>query len=114
MSAESGAGLDEATSRRLVEKAVAMKDKAYCPYSKFRVGAALLTKEGPIFTGELYTSVYPPAGLVGGARPPVIAFLAGCNVENSAYPLCICAERTAVVKAVSEGHRDFVAIAVAT
>lgn len=52
MSAESGPVLDEATSRSLVEKAVAMKDKAYCPYSNFRVGAALLTKGGEVFTGE--------------------------------------------------------------
>ncbi|XP_012939930.1 cytidine deaminase [Aplysia californica] len=61
---------------------------AYCPYSKFKVGAALLTKEGKVFTG--------------------------CNVENVSYPLCICAERTAIVKAVSEGYREFKAMAIAT
>ena len=54
MSAESGAVIDEATVRSLVKEAVAMQDKAYCPYSKFRVGAALLTKGGKVFTGELY------------------------------------------------------------
>lgn len=66
MSAESGAapGLDEVTRRNLVDKAVAMKANAYCPYSNFRVGAALLAKGGQVFTGEL-----PHLGLiVGGAR----------------------------------------------
>ncbi|GFS23608.1 cytidine deaminase [Elysia marginata] len=61
---------------------------AYCPYSKFPVGAALLTEDGTIFTG--------------------------CNVENAAYPLGICAERTALVKAISEGYRKFKAIVIAT
>lgn len=65
-----------------------MREKAYAPYSKYKVGAALLTNDGKIFTG--------------------------CNVENAAYGEAICAERTAVVKAVSEGHQNFVGIAVAT
>ena len=65
-----------------------MREKAYAPYSKYKVGAALLTSDGKIFTG--------------------------CNVENAAYGEAICAERTAVVKAVSEGHQNFVGIAVAT
>ncbi|OEF96221.1 cytidine deaminase [Desulfuribacillus alkaliarsenatis] len=59
---------------------------AYAPYSKFAVGAAVLTA-----TGQVYT---------------------GCNVENSSYGLTNCAERTAVYKAVSDGHRSFVAIAI--
>ena len=72
----------------LVEQAISMLDRSYCPYSNFPVGAALLCKDGTVFTG--------------------------CNVENAAYGSTICAERTALVKAVSEGHRDdFVAIAVA-
>lgn len=61
---------------------------AHAPYSKFRVGAALLTKKGKVFTG--------------------------CNVENSSYSLTICAERSAVFKAISEGHTQFVAIAVSS
>lgn len=61
---------------------------AYAPYSKYQVGAALLTASGKIFTG--------------------------CNVENATYPATICAERVAITKAISEGERDFVAIAVAT
>jgi cytidine deaminase len=63
-------------------------DAAYAPYSKFRVGAALLTDDGTIYTG--------------------------CNVENRSFGLTICAERSAVVRAVSDGRRVFVAIAIAT
>ncbi|MFK7769288.1 MAG: cytidine deaminase [Mariniblastus sp.] len=71
---------------RLVDLAIESRQKAYAPYSKFLVGAALLTRDGTIFTG--------------------------CNVENTSYGLCICAERTAMCKAVSEGHQEFQAIAV--
>uniref|UniRef100_A0A8C9GKC9 Cytidine deaminase n=1 Tax=Piliocolobus tephrosceles TaxID=591936 RepID=A0A8C9GKC9_9PRIM len=63
------------------------KKSAYCPYSHFPVGAALLTQEGRIFKG--------------------------CNIENACYPLGICAERTAIQKAISEGYKDFRAIAIA-
>ncbi|KAH8915182.1 cytidine deaminase [Atractiella rhizophila] len=62
------------------------KEASYSPYSKFRVGACLLTEDG--------------------------TFIKGCNVENASYGGAICAERTAVVKAVSEGHRSFLGIAV--
>ncbi len=75
-------------TQTLIEHALAARKKAYAPYSKYKVGAALLTA-----TGEIYE---------------------GCNVENAAYGLCMCAERTAVFKAVSEGVREFSAIAVAT
>ena len=75
------------TERELCQKAVAMLDMAYVPYSHFPVGAALLCKDGTVFTG--------------------------CNIENAAYGAGICAERTAMSKAISEGHRDFVRIAVA-
>ena len=68
------------TDRELVELAFTMLKRSYVPYSKFPVGAALLCADGTVFTG--------------------------CNVENSAYGSTICAERTAIVKAVSEGHRD--------
>ncbi len=72
----------------LVAQAKAAREQAYAPYSGYRVGAALLTRSGLVFTG--------------------------CNVENAVYPLTTCAERTAVVKAVSEGEREFVALAVVT
>jgi cytidine deaminase len=71
---------------RLVELARAARERAYARYSDYPVGAALLTSSGKVYTG--------------------------CNVENAAYGLTICAERTAVVKAVSEGDRQFQAIAV--
>lgn len=71
----------------LVHAAIRARELAYAPYSKFRVGAALRTVSGKIFTG--------------------------CNVENASYGLCICAERTAICKAISEGERDFAAIAIA-
>ncbi|WP_242220916.1 cytidine deaminase [Bacillus cereus group sp. BfR-BA-01380] len=67
--------------QKYIEEANKMLSKAYIPYSKFPVGAALVTKEGKIYTG--------------------------CNIENASYGLCNCAERTAIFKAVSEGERDF-------
>jgi cytidine deaminase len=72
----------------LVEQALEVRERAYAPYSGYKVGAALLSRSGTVYTG--------------------------CNVENAVYPLCICAERTAVAKAVSEGEDEFVAIAVAS
>ncbi|XP_071109249.1 cytidine deaminase-like [Haliotis cracherodii] len=74
--------------QQLVKKSHEMKQMSYCPYSNFPVGAALLTADGTVFTG--------------------------CNVENASYGLVICAERTAIVKAVSEGHRKFKAMALAS
>jgi len=73
---------------QLVRQAMEARRHAYAPYSNYQVGAALLGVSGRVYTG--------------------------CNVENAVYPLTTCAERTAVVKAVSEGERDFVAIVVAT
>ena len=75
------------TRDELKAAAVAMLDRAYIPYSRFPVGAALECGDGTVFTG--------------------------CNIENAAYGATICAERTAVAKAVSEGHRDFVRIVIA-
>ena len=75
------------TDQALVDLAFTMLERSYVPYSHFPVGAALLCGDGAVFTG--------------------------CNVENAAYGSCICAERTALVKAVSEGRRDFVRLAVA-
>lgn len=72
--------------RELFRTAQQVVQYAYAPYSRFKVGAALLTKSGEVFTG--------------------------INVENSSFGATICAERTAFVKAVSEGHREFDAIAV--
>ncbi|MFS8651282.1 MAG: cytidine deaminase [Caldibacillus sp.] len=70
----------------LYEQALAAREKAYVPYSKFAVGAALLTKDGKIYRG--------------------------CNIENAAYSMCNCAERTAFFKAISEGDTEFVALVV--
>jgi cytidine deaminase len=80
--------MDERSKKELVTQAMQARERAYAPYSNYKVGAALLGKSGTVYTG--------------------------CNVENAVYPLGICAERTAVVKAVSEGEREFTAIAVAT
>lgn len=72
----------------LIQQAIAASANAYAPYSNYPVGAALQTPDGVIFTG--------------------------CNVENASYPVTICAERVALTKAVSEGHRAFSVIAVVT
>uniref|UniRef100_A0A3Q4AIQ9 Cytidine deaminase n=1 Tax=Mola mola TaxID=94237 RepID=A0A3Q4AIQ9_MOLML len=74
--------------KKLIQQSQEAKKQAYCPYSKFRVGAALLTLENHVFTG--------------------------CNVENACYNLGICAERNAMAKAVSEGCKVFKAIAIAS
>lgn len=71
----------------LIKEALRMRQYSYAPYSHFHVGAALLTEEGRIYTG--------------------------CNIENAAYTPTNCAERTAFFKAVSEGERNFKAIAIA-
>ena len=71
----------------LTEAALAARERAYTPYSGFKVGAALLAKSGKLYQG--------------------------CNIENAAYTPTICAERTAFAKAVSEGELEFSAIAVA-
>ena len=70
----------------LIALALQAREKAYTPYSHFKVGAALLTKSGNVYTG--------------------------CNIENAAYTPSNCAERTAFFKAVSEGEREFAAIAI--
>lgn len=73
--------MEKALELKLKKEANDMLEMAYVPYSKFPVGAALLTKEEEIFTG--------------------------CNIENASYPLSNCAERTAIFKAVSEGKMEF-------
>jgi cytidine deaminase len=75
-------------SKELYDRAVAISRNAYAPYSNYLVGAAVLTKDGNVFEGV--------------------------NVENAAYPLGVCAEKTALVKAVSEGYKpgDFAAIGI--
>jgi cytidine deaminase len=70
----------------LIEEAKKARDKAYAPYSKFPVGAALLASNGLVYYG--------------------------CNIENAAYSLCNCAERTALFKALSDGEREFLMLAV--
>ena len=74
------------TDAELIRAAFKARSFAYTPYSHFKVGAALLAKNGMVYTG--------------------------CNIENAAYGVTICAERTAIFKAVSEGRRDFVRIAI--
>lgn len=75
------------TDEKLLETAIGMLSYSYVPYSHYPVGAALLGKDGKVYTG--------------------------CNVENAAYGNTLCAERTALCKAVSEGAREFTAIAIA-
>jgi cytidine deaminase len=74
------------TDEQLIELAKQARELAHAPYSKFRVGAALVTSDGRVFTG--------------------------CNVENSTYSLSVCAERVAALKAVSEGATDIARVAV--
>ena len=75
------------TDRQLINLAEQASRNAYVPYSHFAVGAALECRDGTVFTG--------------------------CNIENAAYGLTICAERTAIFKAISEGHRDLKRIVIA-
>ena len=75
------------TDRELIEMALAARRNAYIPYSHYAVGAAVLTEDGCVYTG--------------------------CNIENAAFSATICAERTAIFKAVSEGHRTLSRIAIA-
>ncbi|TES90220.1 MAG: cytidine deaminase [Candidatus Cloacimonadota bacterium] len=74
------------TDKELLEKAKKAREYAYAPYSKFFVGAAILTKSGKVYTG--------------------------CNVENSSYGLTVCAERIALFKGVSVGEKEFLKLAV--
>lgn len=78
--------MSETQIKELIETAIAQLAFSYTPYSHFKVGAALLAKNGQIYTG--------------------------CNIENAAYTPTNCAERTAVFKAVSEGYREFEKIAI--
>ncbi|XP_040890188.1 cytidine deaminase b [Toxotes jaculatrix] len=80
--------LSQETVNKLILQSQEAKKQAYSPYSKFRVGAAILTFDNRVFTG--------------------------CNVENACYNLGLCAERNAISKAVSEGYRTFKAIAIAS
>lgn len=82
------AQIGETQIEQMIDLCEKMLDKSYCVYSNFPVAAALITEDGTVFSG--------------------------CNVENSSYGLAICAERTAAVKAVSEGHRKFKACFVRT
>ncbi|WP_010530786.1 cytidine deaminase [Lentibacillus jeotgali] len=75
------------SNQELLKEAIAIKNKAYVPYSKFPVGAALLSRSGKIYTG--------------------------CNIENAAYPVSCCAERVAIFKAVADGVYDFSEMTVA-
>lgn len=79
-------GRNSVEMEKLIDEAKAAREKAYVPYSKFKVGAALLTVDGKIYQG--------------------------CNIENAAYSVTNCAERTALFKAFSEGERNFSVLAV--
>ncbi|MCM3543180.1 cytidine deaminase [Priestia megaterium] len=70
----------------LIDEAKKAREMAYVPYSKFKVGSALLTKDGKVYRG--------------------------CNIENAAYSMCNCAERTALFKAYSEGDKEYAALVV--
>ncbi len=78
--------MEKDLGRKLMQVAIEYRKRSYAPYSHFQVGAALLTKDGEIF--------------------------GGCNIENAAYTPSNCAERTAIFKAVSEGKKEFSAIAI--
>jgi len=80
--------LDDDLLEDLIRKAAEASKRAYCPYSRFPVGAALLTPSGSIFVG--------------------------CNVENASYGLAICAERSALSSAVVQGEREIAAVVIAT
>lgn len=86
ITAEMEKKLSDPEVEKLIDASLRARQKAYCVYSKFAVGAALLTTEGEV--------------------------IEGCNVENVSYGLTICAERTAVCSAVAQGHRNFQAIAI--
>ncbi|TKC53105.1 hypothetical protein EI555_014701 [Monodon monoceros] len=102
--------------QRLLLSCREAKKSAYCPYSRFPVGAALLTGDGRIFSGPPFGALYGPAPQCLTQRrlpAPPIALL-GCNIENACYPLGVCAERTAIQKAISEGYKEFRAIAISS
>jgi len=80
--------LDPEKKQKLIEAAILARQWAYAPYSNYKVGASLLTASGKVYDGG--------------------------NVENAAYPDCMCAERVAMYKAVSEGEMEFEAMAIAT
>lgn len=80
--------MDDSEISDLIQKAIEVKNRAYAPYSKFKVGAALLTEGGQVFHG--------------------------CNIENISFSPTVCAERTAIFTAVVEGNYEFKAIAIAS
>ena len=80
--------LSDETKKTLIETALRARNWAYAPYSRYQVGASLLTASGKIYEGV--------------------------NVENAVFPLTMCAERVAIYKAVSEGEREFTAMVIAT
>ncbi|XP_067359291.1 cytidine deaminase-like isoform X1 [Channa argus] len=121
--------LSDETVKNLIDQSHEAKKQAYCPYSKFRVGAALLTFDDSVITEtsnhcqqyDKEMTVWSMDGTKSSkSRGPQHKCLGWgeandcCNVENACYNLGICAERNAISKAVSEGSRTFKAIAIAS
>ncbi len=79
-------GMSQMNKETLIQEAKKARERAYAPYSKFKVGAALLTKDDQVYHG--------------------------CNIENAAYSMCNCAERTALFKAYSDGNKEYKALVV--
>jgi cytidine deaminase len=95
----------------LASLSAAAKERAYCPYSKFRVGAALLSDSDSSSSTTSPTTSTPTSTTSPSSGPH---YISGANIENASYPVGICAERSALSRAIVDGHRRFRAIAVST
>ncbi len=119
-----GLAVDEL--EELHRQSVAAKELAYCPYSKFRVGAAVLLQNPPAASASTSTgtgtststststNISATATAGDGAARDAARYVLGANIENASYPVGTCAERVALGRALMDGHRAFKAVAVAT